>query len=225
MILKVDRRGARVLARSRFALLLLVSVAIGHDAAYVMRFGFGPSLAGVRAATGHDGTGTLVVVAAGLALAALVAAGVWRLVTLERRSSRTHGLPALMDGPSWAAETIALWRRLGPIAVLAFFLRENAEAFAAVGDVPGFAVLLDPAPLAVPSLLLVTLVLAALGGLVRWRIRVLVTRLVAVETGRAQHSHRADAPPREWRRVSATAPHLWMIVRLDAGRAPPAISD
>lgn len=228
MTFDVGGSTARIATRVRLALLLLVALFIAHDAIYVAQFGVGASLASAMRERGHDGY-WMAMVAAALLAGSLIVVGVLRTMDgLRRRLDRMEAsgaprsAPADGPGPSYRVEVLRLWRTLLPLTLLLFGIQENLETFVAHGDVIGIEAIVGPgAPLAVPVLALVTLALAALGGLVRWRIAVLETRLSrAIERLRRQLL-RALKPAREWHRIHASAPHRWIAGRSDAGRAPP----
>ena len=106
-------------------------------------------------------------------------------------------------------QTAWRWRCGGsscPATLVLFGVQENIEYLAAHGDVIGIEALVGPyAPLAIPVLALVTLALAAIGGLVRWRIAVLEAR-IARSLSRARYLLDHLAPPPEWRTIHAAAP-------------------
>ena len=90
-----------------------------------------------------------------------------------------------------------------------------------MGQVPGIDVLLGAGmPIGLAVLGVVTLALAAVGALVRWRIAVLSERLREAANA-ARTLPTSDGPAREWAHIDALAPHRWIADRRDAGRAPP----
>lgn len=216
---------ARWAPRIRLASLLLVAVFLGHDAVYLAQYGIGSTLAHVMTERGHDGYWLTFVGLAGIAGALLIVGAGTALLRLRRRLA---GLPSMGEaadrcGPAYWPEVLRLWRVLLPATLLLFALQENVEYLFAHGDILGIEAIVGPnAPLAIPVLALVTLALAVLGGLVRWRIATLAGRIArAVAAAFERIAARLPAP--EWTRVHDAAPHRWTRSRPDAGRAPPSI--
>ncbi len=219
-------RMARLAARTRFVLLALVSLFLGHDAVYAAEHGIGTGFGSAMAELDHGAYwGPFTLLAAASAISLAVGSGL-ALARLRRRLVRTAG--CVPPGPSAPApagyrhEFAAIWPRLALVVVVLFALQENVETFLAHGVVPGVDVLFGgELPLAIPVLALVTLGLAAIGALVRWRISVLTARLHRAAP-RAQTALSGSGPAPEWAEVHAAAPHRWTLDRRDAGRAPPA---
>jgi hypothetical protein len=205
---------ARLSARIRLVVLVALALLVAHDAIYVAEYGIGDRFAAGMRDGGHDAYWlpfTLIVVVAALA-AFLV--GVALVARLQRQAGRRTPVP----GPSYLAELGTTWKRLLPVVVALFTLQENIEHLASHGHVAGLEPLGGPGyELALPVLALTTLVLAAAGALLRWRIAVLRRRI--------------EAAPSRWRRPAAVfasrawlttlAIHEWLHDRRDAGRAPP----
>jgi hypothetical protein len=213
----------RIGPRIRLGLLLIVSVFVAHDAVYIAQYGLGGRLAAVMSERGHDGYWPAMIALAVIAAAVVVVASA---TTITRLRLRLGSVPVVVDDagtrPDYRSVLLALWRVLFPATVLVFAIQENLEVFAAHGVVPGIDVLFGPeAPLAIPVLAAVTLALAAIGAVVRWRIAYLQQRVARVAARRPPIL--SDSPSREWRTVHARAPHRWTAVRLDAGRAPPLV--
>ena len=207
----------------RLGLLLIVALFIAHDAVYLAQFGIGGRLAAVMTERGHDGY-WLAMIAVAVMAGVLAAAGAVNAVLRLRQRLRT--VPATSSDrsmrPPYHREVWRLWRVLLPATLVLFGVQENIEYLAAHGDVIGIEALVGPyAPLAIPVLALVTLALAAIGALVRWRIAVLESRIARSLSTALPRS--TWSPPPEWRTIDATAPHRWTLRRPDAGRAPPRI--
>ena len=121
-----------------------------------------------------------------------------------RRTARPSTPPKarLVDGPRYPAQLAAMWRRLLPTVAIALLVQENAEHFATEGHLAG----LDPlaGAFTLPVIALVTLAVAAVGALVRWRIAVLEGHIAAARAA-------AWPRPQAFRRPSAGPHH---------GRAP-----
>jgi hypothetical protein len=173
-------------------------------------------------ALGHDGYwGPFTLVATVAAIGLMVGSGLV-LTRLQRLASRTPSSISMPSSPAaYRRELWSIWPRLFVAIAVLFAFQENIETFLARGDLPGIDVLLNGGlPVALPVLALVSLALAGVGALVRWRIATLQARIRA-----AMHDARPrsiDArPAREWAAVDAAAPHRWILDRRDAGRAPP----
>ena len=218
-------RVARLAARTRFALLALVALFLGHDAVYATEHGVGGGFANAMTELGHGaywGPFTLAAVTAGVALT--VASG-FALAGLHRRLARSSATvttdPARPAHGAYLHELASIWPRLLLVVVALYAIQENIETYLVRGDLPGVDVLFGgDLPLAVPVLALVTLALAAIGALVRWRIAILSARLQ--ERKQIARLRVPEArPAREWASIHAAAPHRWILDRRDAGRAPP----
>jgi hypothetical protein len=218
-------RFARLATRTRFILLALVSLFLGHEAVYAAEHGIGAGFASAMTELGHGVYWAPFMTAAA---AAAIALSVSSALMLGRLHVRLAGTPrgdvpgAKPVAPGvYRRELAAIWPRLAIVVVGLFVVQENLESFVARGAVPGVDVLFGGGlPQAVPVLALVTFALAAVGALVRWRIRILAARLHALRLP-PRTSLRASTPAREWAGIDAAAPHRWILDRRDAGRAPP----
>jgi hypothetical protein len=216
---------ARLAGRLRLGVLALVALLTGHTAIYTLQYGTDGRFARAMSASGHDpwwGPASALVLALGFALLVWSVGG---LTHLELQSHRTTAIrSALAPGqPRYWTEVRSIWRRLLPLVAVLFLAQENVENLAAHGRLLGLDPLGGPGyPLALPSLGAVTLGLAILGGLVRWRVAVLRDRTTPMAaTGlRRVVGHAAHG---RWRTIGALAPRRWMLDRLDAGRAPPQL--
>jgi hypothetical protein len=221
VVIVSSARSARLGSSLRDLVLALFGVLVAHDLIYLARFGMGDAFAAAMRDGGHDGYWTpfslLVGGAAGIAFLASLAL----LARLERRAS---GRPEpTQAGPSYGRELVAIWLRLFPTVTGLFLAQENLEHFLHHGGhVVGFAALLGPGnDIAVPVLAAATFALAAIGALLRWRIRLLRQRLLQAPPP-ARPRLLALAPAPEWLVVAARLRHRWTLDRRDAGRAPPA---
>jgi hypothetical protein len=122
-------------------------------------------------------------------------------------------------------EVARLWPRLLLVVACAFLLQENAEHLAAGHGLPGLWALSAPGyPLAIPVLVVVTGLLAAVGGWLQWHRETLIRRLRASQSALARRRHLSRVPHRRWALVAAMVAHRWMLLRLDAERAPPVLA-
>lgn len=212
-----ERRATdRFWPRLRLVLLLVVASFIAHDAVYLVQFGPGEAFAQAMTAGGHDGYWLTFAVTVALALILLLAAATLAITRLTRLARRLGPPDGPTDRPAYLPEAVALWRILFPVTIAVFAMQENLEGLLVHGTLPGFDVL---AGSTVPVLALVAMALAAVGGLVRWRIAALQARIVRAT--RSRTAIKDDSLPDAWRSVDAAAPHRWMASRRDAGRAPP----
>lgn len=223
MVVQTSRRAARALPWLRLLALLPISLLLGHDAVFLAQFGLGDDFQRAMSGGGHDGywiAFSLVIsaLAAGLLLREAV-----RAARLSSRLRPSVASTSSLDG-GYRREFRSIWPALFLATSLGFALMENLEHLA-LGLAPhGLGALIGTEhPTAVPILALVTAAVAAIGALVRWRIRVLEAR-VAGQAAREQRLRgpRSLAPAREWLAAGTLRPIAWFLVRLDAGRAPPA---
>ena len=219
-------RVARLLGVARFGLLALVSVGIAHDAVFAAEHGFGAGFAAAMSAGGHDGYWPAFSVAVVIALTLL---GCWAVIRVGRSlasgsdDGRTGVAAPIVTGcRTYGEELRGLWLRLLALTATAFTLQENVEHLVGHGHIIGIGALTGPEyPLALPVIAGVTLVIAALGALVRWRLAVLEARLAGRIHQPRQRGHAARRPAPTWAVVAALRLRTLFLVRPDAGRAPP----
>ncbi len=243
MVWQASPRAVRALRRLRFCLLAFVAVFAAHDGVFFVQYGFGQAFADAMRAGGHDGYWPAFTFAAAIAAAVLGGAALLRVAWLRHRLGRLrtergrwrHGSAgrsrpgrAIWRGRGFAPlsyrrELIGLWARLFVVVTVVFVIQENVE-HAGHHHLLGLGALWSQEyPLALPALAGVTLVIAAIGALVRWRIAALHA-LVAGAAPRVLACGRpcASRPGARWW-VAAAACHLrWTLARQDPGRAPPA---
>ncbi len=242
--LSVGRRAWHAL---RFGGLVLATLLAAHDAIYLLRFGVGDAFATGMAETGHGYWGTFTAVGLGAGALLLVVslatlaqlrrtpatpvAGVWVGGVSVGADSTTAGRPVpappspaatLGDGGSYASELARLWPRLLIAVVAAFLGQEVLEHVLAFGHVPTAEELASVlGPVSLLALAAVTFVAAAAGAAIRWQVR----RLLALRTrgaGRRRFARNVVARP-SWAIASALHRRGLLLVRLDAGRAPPVL--
>lgn len=206
---------------TRFGALVLATLLVAHDAIYVMRFGTGAGYASGMAATGHGYWDAFT--AWGLLSGGVLLVGA--LAILSRLSGSAG--PTRQSGvarTTWAAELAHLWPRLLIAVTVAFVAQESVEHAVLFGHLPTvdeMATALGPS--SAGPLALVTFAVAALGALVRWRIAELHARVAGRPPQRRRPRLDSAAQP-GWPIAAALRRHAFLIVRLDAGRAPPASS-
>lgn len=229
MIIILDRRASAIAWLARLLLLAPAADLLAHDAIY--RSLVSAAAAGRPQPLTEHGywplfVAVVVVLAVGGAWRSL--RRLWRLEgALRARGSGRLGTAGLSGArrsdpevPGYHRELALLW----PVVTLAtaglFLVQENLEHLAATGSWFGLAPLdgrLHPDALVFVAA--ASLVVAALGALVRWRVRVLESRLRV-----ASRPFPRPVPKRVgsgWWLVAAICRYERMLVRLDAGRAPP----
>ncbi len=225
MVVTTDPVRAQWAARLRLGVLALVSLLIAHTAIYAAQYGLGDRFAGAMSGAGHDGwwlPASLAILGVGLVALLHVLGVLSRLESVARDVPEERLRPGDAAGPRFAPEVLTIWRRLFLVVAVLFAVQENLEHLVMQGHLPGVDVLGGAEyPLALPILAAVTLTLAALGALVRWRIATL-RALVSRATRPIREPIVADVAARRWRIVGELAPRRWMVARLDAGRAPPS---
>ena len=206
----------------RFAALVGVGVLTAHDVIYTAQAALDPSDL-VFADAAHRYWTTFVVLAllAGGVVLAATLTGFLRLGRALRHLPPAPG-PCRLTVASYKGELVRLWPRLLGTVGLAFIVQENIEHAAAGRALPGLWVLSGPEyPLAIPVLILVTGLLAAVGAWFRHRRDVLVGRLRAARTALALRTSAGHTPAVRWRLVGALVALSRILARTDAVRAPP----
>lgn len=195
---------------------------VAHDAVYAAQYGLGPDRDVALAATVHGYWPAFVVVTL-LAVLVGVGAAISGFMRLHRL---VRGLPSIPTPPGrrqYLREVAHLWPRLLLVVAGAFMLQENLEHLAAGRGLPGLWALSGPDyPLAIPVLVAVTGLLAAVGGWLQWHRETLIRRLHAARVAVARRSHSSRVPHRRWALVAALVAHRWILLRRDAERAPPS---
>jgi hypothetical protein len=220
MIVRTTPRWATLGPRLRNSILVLFALFVAHDAIYLAQFGTGAPFAQAMTDGGHDGYWVPASLVVGAAVALTFLGVLGALARLERQAQCIGGAG---NGPSYWSELGSTWLRLFPTVGLLFGIQENVEHLFIDGHVAGLDPLFGPGTsLTVPVLAATTLVLTAIGSLVRWRIRVLEARLAGAERQTFQRVS-AICQPGHWTTIAAAIAHRRILDRRDAGRAPPSI--
>lgn len=213
-----------ILERLRFPALAAVGALLAHDGIFAAQYGLGPDRDVALAATAHGYWPAFVVVTL-LTVAVATGATVAAVLHLRRLVRGLPATPAAPGRPPYLREVAHLWPRLLLVVAAAFLLQENLEHLAAGRDLPGLWALSAPGyPMAVPVLVIVTGLLAAVGGWLKWHRDALARRLRAARAAALRHRTTARAPHGRWALVAALLAHRWTLLRRDAGRAPPAVA-
>lgn len=225
MVITTGVAHGRALAAARFAILVLACLLVAHTTIFIARYGMGAAFARAMSAEGHDAYWPAFIAVVGGGSAALVG---WAVVRLLRLAGRARHRTRSADGrplPAYGDEVRALWPSLFGATTLCYAIQENLEHLVSHGHLPGAGILWGPeGSFAIPGLLLVSLLGAALGALVRWRVHVYVARIGRGAERARPRRPSAARPARRWALVGATCAFARFAVRLDAGRAPPARS-
>jgi hypothetical protein len=204
--------------RGRIAFWVLAGLAllVSHDAIFLAQIGPGAPLLRVLRAGGHEYWSTASMLIGAAALMAGIAT-VIRLVRLRRRAASLH---ATTRAAHPARRVLTAWAALLAIVAIGFVLQENIEHFLAHGHVIGLGALAGPEyPLAIPVIGLVTAVAGlfagALGGAEASLREAIAVALAAL----------ARRPERQltWPSSIVARPHIPILARSGAGRAPPAM--
>lgn len=162
--------------------LVLAALALSHELIYLLAHGVGEGYARAMQEGGHDRywASFVLIVLVVTGVLSVIAAAQWR--RLRRLAADVHagtvrlragGLDRFLQllGPLW------LWVSAGSIG--AYLLQENVETASIGSPLPGLNVLGGEHAIALPVLLAVSLVVAAVGALVGWRREVLLARIRA----------------------------------------------
>jgi hypothetical protein len=207
-----------------------VAVWLAHDAVFAVEHGIGAGFAQAMRTGGHDAYWPAFSILAAVVTTILSLRAAVRIGRLGRQAGPWTGRHRPTGGaadraPGYLRELVRLWLSLFVVVATAFAIQENVEHVAGHGHVLGLGALIGPEyPLALPVIGLVTLAAAALGAIVRWRIGVLEARLANRQPAARPVGAAARRPASRWADVAALRVRTWFLVRLDAGRAPPAFA-
>jgi hypothetical protein len=168
-----------------FLAMTLVSLVVAHDLVFLLTYGAGYEDA--LAQTGHDGswaTAVAVVLAAGIGLFGLATWRLYRLGVVARSidpATRRHTSSA----PGFGRRLFGLWWRLWAATTILFVIQENIEHQRIGEALPGLSVLgsgeYSDAALVIA---VVTLAVAVVAALFRWRRDLLVARIASASERR-----------------------------------------
>lgn len=199
--------------------LLLTSLVLGHELIYLVAHGFGAGYAKAMQEGGHDRYWTSFVIVVTLVASSLglVATAQWRRLRRLAAAARTGTIRLAEPSIGWFLVRLgAIWFRLAPGTILAYVVQENTEALSVGGVAQGLGVLGGEHAIGVPLLVAVSLVVAAVAALCRWRRDVLLARIRATAVGPRPR------PARVRRAVGAqNRPGNHLEGRRNGVRAPP----
>lgn len=162
--------------------LVLAALALGHELIYLLAHGFGEGYARAMQEGGHDRywTSFVLIVLVVTGVLSVVAAAQWRRLRRLATDVEAGAVRLSAGGLDRFLELLGpLWLRVSVGAVAAYLLQENVETASVGAPLPGLGVLGGEHAIALPVLLLVSLVVAAVGALVGWRREVLLARIRA----------------------------------------------
>ena len=202
------------------ASLALASLAAGHELIYLLSHGPGEGYAAAMREGGHDRywTSFLLVVLAVLACIITVTAA--QLLRLRRLAIQVEigGLDVRDAGLGRYLYLLGpLWLKVAVVAIAGYVFQENVETLGVDGTLPGLGVVAGEHVLAVPILMAVSLIVAAVGALVGWRREILLARL------RSGFRRRRQEACAVWRPTASDRPHRAGEGRRNGVRAPPRL--
>lgn len=198
-----------------------VALVVAHNLVFLLAYGSGYEEA--LAHSGHGGTWSTAVAVVVAATVGLLGLGTWRLYRLGVLAGALGASGgSLSPRPSGFVQRLAgLWVPLATATTLLFVVQENIEHQRVGEGLPGFSVLGSAEyPDAAIVIAVITLAVAFVVGLFRWRRAVLVSRIIAA---RAPLSR--ARPTIERRRATwIEHRHASIVVHQFSGRAPPQLS-
>jgi hypothetical protein len=203
-----------------FVAMALLALVVAHDLAFVV--GHGSAYWQALAQTGHGHeweTAVAIIVLAGLGLFGLAVWRLYRLGLLVRRIS-PRGPAPVRDLPGLWGQVGGLWLRLTGATMVAFAIQENVEHLQVGQPLPGLTVLGSAEyPYAAFVIAGVTLAVAFVGALLRWRRNALIAWIQALTPTHPHPQPSARRPSLDRDRRPAS-----FVGRSLAVRAPPLLS-
>ena len=177
--------GRRLRAFTILAALVLAALALSHELIYLLAHGTGEGYARAMREGGHDRYWTSFVLIAFVVTGCLsvVAVAQWR--RLRRLAADVQAGAVRLNGGGldrFLELLRPLWFRVSVGSIAAYLIQENVETASTGAAPPGLGVLGGEHAISLPILLLVSLAVAAVGGLVRWRRELLLARIRAAAT-------------------------------------------
>lgn len=221
MVRPASRTQIRRLQLLRLIALVPIAAFAGHELLFLLQYGTGDDYTTIMLQSGHGywlAFSVVILVLCG----GVIARGAFQVHRLSRRVIPASRHLGGARAPSYRAELRAIWPALFLLSCAFFTVQENLEHIGAGLAPHGIGSLLGAEhPLAVPALALTSLLVAAIGALIRWRVQTLERRLGQPSGMTRERGLRATRPARRWRSISAMVATARALVRQDAGRAPP----
>ncbi|MEX1173516.1 MAG: hypothetical protein WEG56_12995 [Chloroflexota bacterium] len=200
--------------------LVLAALLLSHELIYLIAHGLGEGYAAAMRESGHDRYWTSFLLVVAVATIALVAVVVAQFRRLQRLAIAMRA-GTLRVGDAGGSRFFALLRplalRLSVAVVAAYVLQENIEIATSGAGLPGLGVLAGEHAVALPILIAVSLLVAAVGALVGWRREVMLARLRAAARRRLRAAATVVRPAQTSDRPAGTIER-----RRNGVRAPPS---
>ena len=200
--------------------LSLAALALSHELIYLIAHGAGEGYATAMREGGHDRYWTSFLLIVTLTTSGLSVVGVSQVRRLRRLAAAMRAKSVRVGdvGPARFFGLLGpLWLRLSVAVVVAYVLQENIETASTGASWPGLGVLGEEHVVALPVMLAVSFLVAAVGALVGWRREVILARL------RAAAQRRLRTASATWRpSVANDRPRGTTEGRRNGVRAPPA---
>lgn len=162
--------------------LALAALALGHELIYLLAHGFGAGYETAMREGGHDRywTSFLLIVALVTSILVVVTVAQFRRLRRLAKDLRARSIRVGDAGFDRFLRLVGpLWLRVSVAVVIAYLAQENIETATTGSRMPGLGVLAGEHWMALPMLLFVSLLVAAVGALVGWRREVILARLRA----------------------------------------------
>ena len=199
--------------------LSLVAFVLAHHLVYALAYGPNASAALTRTGHGLEWSATVAFVV--LVAIAIALAAAHRLLVLHRLIDRAASEPTALPLPGLGSlldEAVRIWLRVFPMALAIYVINENGERATTGLPTPGLGVLASNGMLAFWVVTLVTLVIAMVAGLYRWRRDLLLARIRRLAV---RWPHPAAVPAR--RPIGRLRPRS-VVLSAVSSRAPPAVA-
>ncbi len=199
--------------------LALIAFALGHQLGFLLAYGSDAD--GVLRSTGHGVQWLLTATSVALLAAVMALAAIRRLVGLRRLASVAAADPAVLPLAGvreFLREAGGLWAVTLPLAAALFAVNENLERLGAGLPLPGISVLWTEGPSFAAIFALVSLAVALVAAMYRWRRDLLLARLRRRVCRWVRPASTPHRPP------EAAGPFGSSLVPTLRGRAPPSVA-
>ena len=214
MIFRTGRIAALRWRSVRHAALLILSLAVAHEAIYWSQ--------GQTSLVPQDGAHGYWPAMLGMAAVGALLLSAWSIWRVGKSALADPVVP-LTQPATFVREWRAIVGRLLPAVALLYLVLENAEHIIADGHAEGIDVYLTPSQiLSFPILVGVVALIGAVGAIVRWHEAVIAR--YALRRRSRPRGHRPAAMRTIWFERAELARNARLRVRQDLGRAPPIAS-